>query len=390
MKRASSLVAPALLLPIAAVVALSRTLPDSLATAVDAAPLLVFAGGALLGLVTRRGRLVGGVVVLALADCALANVGGRTIFDAVALLLPINIALVVWLGEENPFAGRGALLFGITLVQAGIVAALQHPQLAAVAESLDQPILGSGLGPWTALPQLAVFAFAAALGLILARFFLHGHSLAAGAAWALVACFLALDGARSGGPANAHFATAGLLLLVGATWEPRHVPARDDVTGLQARIEFTRALRRLKRRYAVAYAEIDEFPAFRQEHGPEAARRMLRLVAKPLARVGGGGRAYYIEGHRFAVIFPGTSAKTAAQHLDGARHAVEDLTVDVSLGKPTSGQPGRTRVVERTVSVTMSAGIGEAEKGVEPQQVLDAAERALGRAKQGGMNRVSR
>lgn len=389
MKRAPSLVAPAVLLPIAAVVALSRTLPDTLATAVDAAPLLVFASGALLGLVTRRGRLVVGVVILALADCALVNVGGRTIVDAVALLLPINIAVVVWLGEANPFAGRGAVLFAITLLQAAIVAVLQHPQLAAVAESLDHPIVGSGLGPWTALPQLAVFAFAAALGLILARFFLHGHSLAIGAAWALVASFLALDGAHTGGPANAHLATAGLLLLAGA-WEPRQVLARDDVTGLPARIEFARALRRLKSSYAVAYAEIDEFPGFRQEHGRVAARRMLRGVARPLARVGGGGRAYCIDGHRFAVLFPHGSAKTAAEQLEIVRHAVQDMNVDVSLSGPsTGGQTAPPRAVERTVSVTLSAGVAEAEPDGEPLQVLEAAERALTRAKQEGMNRVS-
>ena len=81
MKRAPSLVAPAVLLPVAAMVALTHKLPASLATAVEAAPLLVFASGALLGLVTRRGRLVIGVVVLALADCALVNVGGRSVFD---------------------------------------------------------------------------------------------------------------------------------------------------------------------------------------------------------------------------------------------------------------------------------------------------------------------
>jgi diguanylate cyclase (GGDEF)-like protein len=388
LKRAPSLVAPALLLPIAALVALSRKLPDSLATAVDAAPLLVFGGGMLLGLVTRRGRLVVGVVVLALADCALVHVGGRTVFDAVALLLPLNIAVVVWLGEENPFVGRGALMFGITLLQAAIVAALQHPSLAPVAASLDERIIGASFGMWTALPQLSVFAFAASLGLILTRFLWQGHSLAAGAAWALVASFLALDGARSGGPANVHMATAGLLLLVGATWEPRHVARPDPVTGLPARLEFNRALRRLPRRYAIAFLEIDEFVRFREAHGPEAARRMLRLVARPLRRIG-GGRAFYCEGHTFAALFLRASAKTAVRHLDAVRSAVEDITLDVSLSGGT--QARHPAVVERTVSVTVSAGVADTNAGAaDAKQVLEAAERALARAKQGGMNRVSR
>jgi len=397
MKPAPSLVAPAVLLPVAAMVALTHKLPASLATAVDAAPLLVFASGALLGLVTRRGRLVIGVVILALADCALVNVGGRSVFDAVALLLPVNLAVVVWLGEENPFAGRGPVLFAITLVQAAIVAWLQHPQLVPVSISLDQPIVDVGLGSWTALPQLAVLSFAAALGLIVVRFVRHGQSLAAGAAWALVASFLALDGVASGGPGGVHFATAGLLLLVGATWEPRAIVATDAVTGLPARVELNRALRRLPKRYALAYVEIDEFTSFRNTHGTDAAQRMLRLVAKKLKRVSnGGGHPYYVENALFVVLFPRRSAKRATRLLEETRVAVENLTLDVSLATPAkpsaNGASARpAKVVERTVSVTISAGVAENETaGVDPKEMIEAAEQALQRARQAGMNRVAR
>ena len=44
----------------------------------------------------------------------------------------------------------------------------------------------------------------------------------------------------------------------------------------------------------------------------------------------------------------------------------------------------------RTVSVSVSAGVAQPEgPGVDPYDVLQAAERALDRAKQGGLNRVS-
>lgn len=392
MQRAPSLVAPALLLPVAAAAMLAQKLPDPLATAIDAAPLLVFASGALLGLVTRRGRLVTGVVVLALADCALVNVGSRTVFDAVALLLPLNLAVLVWLGEDNPQAGRGALLFGIMLLQAALVAALQlqHPQIATVTESLEQPLVGQSFGTWSALPRPAVLVYAAAFGLVLTRALRHGHALAVGAAWALVASFLGLDAISAGGAGGVHFATAGLLLLVGATWEPRLIAATDDVTGLPTRMEFNRALRNLPRRYAVAYVEIDDFLTFRAAHGSPAARRMLRLVARRLARVSGRGRAFYCD-PTFAVVFPWTPAKRAARHLDAVRVAVEDLTMDIELGGRTpAARAARAGLVERTVSVTISAGVAESRGGAEPRQVAEAAERALERARQAGMNRVSR
>jgi GGDEF domain-containing protein len=390
-RRTPSLLAPALLLPAAAAVALTRHLPGPVATAVDAAPLFVFAGGALLGLVTRRARLLVAVIVLALADCALANVGGRTVFDAIALLLPVNIALVVWLGDENPLAGRGALLFAIILLQAAIIAVLVNPGMASVTESLDLPLVSARLGMWTALPQLSVICFVAALGLLVARFFWHGQPLAISAAWALVASFLALDGVATGARAGVHFATAGALLLFGAAREPRAKVTLDEVTRLPARIEFHRALRRLTKRYTLGYVEVDDYVHIRAEHGVEAAHRILRGVAKRLRRIR-EGQVYHVEGALFAVLFPGAVAKRAIRALDAARIAIEDLAVDVAVTEPAAQAGAKpSRVIERTVSVTVSAGVAEAAgPGADSRQVIEAAEHALVRAREAGMNRVSR
>ena len=391
-KPTSTLLAPALLLSLAAAGVFAHHASASLATVLDAAPLLVFGIGALLGIVTRRARLMVGVVILALADSALVNVGSRSVLDAVALLLPLNLAVVVWLGDENPFAGRGAWLFAITLLQAAIIGFLVNPQLTPLADALDVSMLTARLDTWTGLPRLSLFSFAAALGLLMVRFFRHGQSLAVGAAWALVASFLALDGVSSGGPVGIHFAAAGALLLVGATAEPRSMVAVDRVTRLPARIELHRALRRLgTKRYTLASLEVDEFARFRSEHGAQATQRLLRLLGKRLRHVK-GGHAYYCEGATFAVLFPRMVATRAMRELDAVRHAVEGLTVDVSLAAlPSSSQRPQRGPVERTVSVTVSAGVAECERpGEDPKRVMEAADQALARAREGGMNRVSR
>jgi len=387
----ASLVAPALILPLAAALGLARGFSDSLATVVDVVPLVVFGGGALLGLVTRRHRLVLGVVVLALADGALINFGGRALADAVALLLPLNLAVIAWLGEEVSLTGRGAALFGMAFLQAGVVAILQGPTLAPLAASLEQPLVATDLKVWTALSQLAVLAFAAALGLTLARFLKGERPLAAGAAWALVASFIALDGSSFGGPARVHFAAAGLLLIVGASREPRRGAHVDDVTRLPARLELNRTLRRLPRRYALARIEIDDFLSFRESHGADAARRMLRLVATTLRKIGGRGRAFYLGDHTFAVVFRRTAAPAASRHLGAVRRAVEAATLVVTVPEPRrAGRSGRAGTVKRTVSVTISVGVAQPEgKGVDPYEVLRAADQALDRAKQTALHEVS-
>ena len=72
--------------------------------------------------------------------------------------------------------------------------------------------------------------------------------------------------------------------------------------------------------------------------------------------------------------------------------AVEDVTVDVSVaGPPPASRLVAAGTVERTVSVTISAGVAESGRTAEdPKPVIEAAERALARAREGGMNRVSR
>lgn len=380
--------------------ALTRKLPDPLALLVDAAPLLVFGGAALLGIITRRGRLVLGIVVLALADCALINFGGRAVIDAVGLLLPLNLAVIVWLREENPLAGRGAFLFGLAMLQ-GVFVALLHSTETSISASLEPPVLSTDVAFWTQVPQLAIFAHGAALGIIAARFFLVRRPMAAGAGWALVASFMALDGARAGS-AGVYFAAAGLLLVVGATWEPARGTHFDDVTGLPASLELNRTLRLLRRRhnYSIARVEIDDFVRFRLEHGAAASHRMQRLVASALGKVGGGGRAFYCGAHTFAVVFRRTSAATAARHIDIVRRHIEAADLEVSVVQP--ARPGereptraarsqpRVVTVERTVSVTISAGVAHsAERGADPHQIMVEATRALERAKAAGLNRVT-
>jgi GGDEF domain-containing protein len=387
-----SLVAPALILAMAAALVAVGRLPDSFAIAVDAVPLVVFGGGVLFGLITRRYRIVLGVVVLALADGALVNFGGRETAVAVAVLLPLNLAVIAWLGQEIPLAGRGAALFGMAFLQVGVVALLHQPALASLTASLEQPLVETDLRIWTALSQIAVLAFVLALGLALVRFLAGGRQpIAVAAVWALVASFLALDELGSGGPARIHFAAAGLLLIVGASRERRRGAHVDDVTGLPARLELNKALQRLRGRYTLARIEIDDFSGFREAHGAEAARRMLRLVATALTKVGGRGRAFYVGEQTFAVVFRRLSQPAAAQHLDAFQRVVEAATLEVAVPEPRRpGKPTRPGTAKQAVSVTISVGVAESEgNGADPHKVLRAAEHALDRVQQAPPQAVS-
>ena len=371
----------------AAFVSMTPGVRDSVA--VHAAPLLVFGGGALLGLATGRGRLLLGLMVLALTTAALINFGTRTTFYAAALLLPLNLGVIAWLGETRALSRRGASWLGFILLQAGLVGLLQVLHPAALDASLEQPIVAIS-GNWTSLPQLAVFAFAVMLGAHLTRFVRGRRPLHAAAVFALIASFLALDAAGSGGPSELHFAAAGMLLALGFVLEPRPITHRDAVTGLPASLEFNKAMRHLPRDYALACVAIDDFRAFRQEQGAAVADRMLRRVAQELDKIGGGGRVFYLmRDNQFAVVFRHKSTETAARQLDVVRRAVERVTLDVKVTQPTKSGQKAPVVVQRTVGGTISAGIAEPQRrDVDPFNVLRDAEEALRRAQLDGMNRI--
>jgi GGDEF domain-containing protein len=386
--RSASLVAPALLLSLAAAAPLSPTIPGSLV--VHAAPLFVFGGGSLLGIVLGRGRLVLGLMVLAVAAGALSHFGTRTTFQAVALLMPLNLGIVACLGETRVLSTRGAWWLGGILVQAVAVGLYQLLTPAALDPSLERPLVVADAGTWTSLPKLGVVAFAAMLGLHFARFARGRRPLPAATAWALVASFLALDTAGSGGPAEIHLSAAGLLLAVGALLEPPRALHLDDVTGLPASLEFNRAVQRLPARYVLACVAIDELRTFREEHGAEAANRMLRLVARALRRMGGGGRVFYLlRAHEFVVLFRRGSVAAVTRHLEAVRRAVEAASLDVAVTERVGADRKATRVVRRSVSVTISAGVVEPPgPGADPHAMLRDAEFALARAQASGMNRV--
>jgi PleD family two-component response regulator len=137
---------------------------------------------------------------------------------------------------------------------------------------------------------------------------------------------------------------------------------------------------------------------------------VLRLVASRLARVTGGGQAYRCGGEEFAIIFPGKSTKDVVDHLELLRANIEaasfrlrgqDRRVEArgpdrrkgrGQGRMQTGdkirQLSRTEEVTK-LSVTASMGVATASsRNATAEEVIQAADKALYRAKAGGRNRI--
>ena len=441
-KALKSLILPGGLLLLAASVVLRGAFGPIPAAAVDFYYYAVFAAGILLAWRFHSSRILFALLTLFLAQRALeffsagrmTSAGpGRIALEAVAFLLPLNfIALSVFRERGWAFSSsvsRLALLF----FESVFVAVICRPGETTAPAFLHPEFLGSF--PGTRLPTLAMVAFIAALGIVLARFLLYRKPMEGGLLWALLATFLSFQAGAVGPTARAYVATAALILASSIIENSYLLAYHDELTTLPARRAFNDALFRLAEPYAVAVVDIDHFKRFNDTYGHETGDQVLRMVAARLAGVTGGGQAYRVGGEEFSILFPGKSTKEILSHLELLRAVIEasnfrmrggqerrsaacpqetEVQESRSQGPQTEDLRGKDRrTTERRaqprrpaappkkarsdvfeaenyeISVTVSIGAAEPNARFRTvEQVIQAADKALYRAKQSGRNRV--
>jgi GGDEF domain-containing protein len=133
------------------------------------------------------------------------------------------------------------------------------------------------------------------------------------------------------------------------------------------------------------------------------------MVANRLARVTGGGQAYRCGGEEFAILFPGKTTADVLDHLEKLRTDIEaaklrqrgpDRRVQ-ARGPDRRNQRGRARPAGHAIrqlaqpqpspdlSVTASIGVATSRReNPSAEEVIQAADKALYRAKAAGRNRV--
>jgi diguanylate cyclase (GGDEF)-like protein len=328
---------------------------------------------------------------------------GNTALAAVGLLLPLDFVLLSLVQERgftfSSIAPPSLLLF----VQSVIVAVLCRPDpLAPLPRALHHP---PAISPH--LPFATLIAFAAAAVILLIRFVLLHKPAESGLLWSLAASALALRFGGIGRIPSAYFATAAFILAVSMVETSYLLAYHDELTTLPSRRAFHEALLRLEPPYSIAMVDIDHFKRCNDTYGHDTGDQVLRLVASRLAKVTGGGRAYRCGGEEFAIVFPGKTTKDVLDHLEDLRARIEASSFrqrGQDRRQEARGPDRRNarlraqgqaiRQLARTpaaneLSVTASIGVATATPQTSsPDEVVQAADKALYRAKAGGRNRV--
>ncbi len=259
----------------ATVVLQSASIRPAVATSAPVYSWVIFVVGILLGWRFKRSQLVVALAVLFAAERAIAffpTVGpaapvGRTVFSAVALLLPLDLAAIAWLSERTMSTWAGRVVLGAILGQPLAIALLLRPELTPLVQALQQGFVAGGLS-FTRIPPPAVLAFLIAIALTALRFVVRRTVIQASLAWALLAALLGFHGT---GPApTVYLATGGLVLIVSLIETSHRMAFSDELTGLPSRRALTDALIRLPELYTVAMIDIDHFKKLNDEHGHAA------------------------------------------------------------------------------------------------------------------------
>ena len=376
----------------------------------------VFVSGCLLAWRFHSSRILSILVTLVLAHRALeffasghlATSGpGRVAFEAIAFLLPLNFVLISSTRERGLGLSVITPKVAVLFFQSVVIAVLCRPDQTSGPSLLHPALVGEQSFHWTSIPQPALVAFAMAFVALFVRFLFSHKPVESGLLWALAATFLGMQVHGTGKTGSAYFATAGLLMIASIIENSYVLAYHDELTGLPSRRAFNDALLRLQSPYSIAAVDIDHFKSVNDTHGHDTGDQVLRLVAGRLAQVGGGGQAFRVGGEEFSILFPGKSSKEVLEHLESLRTMIEASSFRLRSGEErrhneprrsdrriaprASAAPkkAQTKTLDGNLFVTVSIGVAQAAGPTQAvEKIIQQADKALYRAKQGGRNRI--
>ena len=374
-----------------------------------------FAAGLLLAWRFNSSRILFSLLTLLLAHRAVDffsaghaySEPGHMAVILAALLIALNFIVFAAMRERGFVIAGIAPRFGLLFIESVVVAALCRPENSVVVPR-HPPSLSS-------VPVWAMAGLVAAVGLFIRRYLQSRKPIEPGFVWSVTAVVLWLEVAPIGKASDAYVATAALILAASLIETSYVLAYFDELTGIRGRRGFNEALLSLDHQYSIAIVDIDHFKKFNDTYGHDVGDQVLCMVAGRISKVEGGGQAFRCGGEEFAVIFRGASAKDAFEHLEALRKMIEqsvfrvrgpdrraDKPTEKTSDRRTAGEADRRKPAKKKtashsvlsqppdgLSVTVSIGVAEpSTRYRQPEQVINAADQALYRAKQRGRNRV--
>jgi GGDEF domain-containing protein len=364
----------------------------------------VLALGAIVGLAFRRGRVVFGLLTLALAYAGYARFAhrtpadfdARTVLVAACIFVPLNLAGLSVLRERGIFNIYGMQRFGVIVAETVFVLWVLWGGRQEITAWAYLPLISTQMLAASPMPQLGLAAMALSLVVSAGAWIVRDTPTELAFASAILAYVIGIFGLKVPQLFPVFIAAGGLIFTIAVLQETFRMAFRDDLTGLASRRDLNESLMGLGGDYTIAMLDVDHFKKFNDTYGHDLGDQILKMVGTKIDAVGGGGRAYRYGGEEFTVLFPGEDLAHAMPHLEALREQIESYQLALRAPdrppdpKDANRHAGGFRAA-KSVSVTISIGIAEtSDKLATPEDVIKAADKALYRAKKKGRNRISR
>src|SRR6185369_6728757 len=108
-----------------------------------------------------------------------------------------------------------------------------------------------------------------------------------------------------------------------------------------SRRSLNESLQGLGRRYTIAMVDVDHFKKFNDTYGHDVGDQVLKMVARKIQDVGGGGKAYRYGGEEFTITFSGRSLADVIPHLEELRKTIAGYRLQLrGSDRPRDGRAG--------------------------------------------------
>lgn len=319
------------------------------------------------------------------------DINKEYLFNLISFLLPLNLLLYYLLKERGLLNRYGVQRIGLIAGQLLIVTWLVNSGQFLFSGYLKHPFIIITLTQQTAMQQPAMIVWLIVSLVILIHWLIHGGFMRM--IWFLtsIALFIAIFFVLNVLVASVYIGIAALIISVGIIINAYNLAYRDELTQLPSRRALKQQLLALGKTYTIAMVDVDHFKKLNDTYGHDVGDDVLKLLAKHLNEIEGGGKAFRYGGEEFTVVFPGKDTDHATDYLEDLRKRIATTPFIVRHKKRPRKKPEKVKQRDRTVELDITVSIGVAEKQgnhENPQDVIKSADNALYKAKQKGRNQV--
>nr|WP_086937368.1 GGDEF domain-containing protein [Thaumasiovibrio occultus] len=316
----------------------------------------------------------------------------RLYFNVLATVLPLNLLFILLLPPRRPLSSSGLLYLLWQLVIA--LACFQW----IITYAYQQPQIWDGyffiLGRVSPLPLITILVNLIAISVVTLCILARRNSSDLIIFTALTASFCTFLLFDKTYISAVLFSFVGVFMLLSIVTRSHRLAYLDELTDIAGRRMFEEDLNFLKPGYTIAMIDIDHFKQFNDSYGHDTGDDVLRFVASQMKHTGGGARVYRYGGEEFAVIFIKTPSEECQSHLEALRERIAQypLVIRNQAARPDDDKTGRqmreNSAKHTRESITVSIGMACDEHYRSTEECINAADKALYKAKKQGRNQL--